>query len=60
MISVTLQKQMPWGVSYLQEVFLKNSQISLENICVGVYFLMKFQPWGLFQFDIAGYCALIT
>ena len=47
LISVTLQKQMPWGVLYLQEVFLKISQISQENTCVEIYFLIKLQTSGL-------------
>ena len=32
---------------YLKKVFLKISQNSQENICVGVTFLKNVQAWGL-------------
>ena len=55
LISVALQKQMPWGLLYLQELFLKISQISQENTCVGVSFLSsikKQNPTQVFSCEI--------
>ena len=40
-----IQKQPPQG--FFKKVFLKNSENSPENTCVGVSFLKRLQVWGL-------------